>query len=256
MKKNGFLSIEIQNTRIEIINNFKSFFDLAYELNKFCHEIIELLPDKKDQRKYVYTLLFIRIIHTYNALIILAEHGLITQSRILLRSIVEAWYIINAICQEDSFLKDYLNNGIYNINKILKGADEVGLHSMQNKSIIELYDDIKQEVKNKKINDIRIYSLAEKAKLLDNYKILYTDLSRDVHSIITNLDSEYTIKDSNGNTKGIGYGPNQKYLKETLLFTLLTVLDTSEIISDVFEFNYTKKIHGFNINIRNLVKYQ
>jgi hypothetical protein len=98
----GFLSDEINSIRKNIRSKYLSFFKLAEEINRFCIKINNSIEvHNKDIQEILSALLYLRILETFESIMILAERGLVTQVKMLLRCMIES------VCLLSSVVKDY-----------------------------------------------------------------------------------------------------------------------------------------------------
>jgi hypothetical protein len=92
---NGYLGPEINVSKKKIYDHNKALFDLCIEINQFCQIFkYELKVDENDNIGIVATLLFFKLLDTYQSVILLYQYGLDTQARIVNRTILEGLWVL------------------------------------------------------------------------------------------------------------------------------------------------------------------
>jgi len=105
----GFLSEEIEKWSKRIRDAHLDYFELCESFNRLSHEIaFEISPHNKNIKELLISALFLRNLTSYQGFIILAERGLISESRMLLRCLMEATFTLCALAKNDDLIKIYI----------------------------------------------------------------------------------------------------------------------------------------------------
>ncbi|MDI6906433.1 MAG: DUF5677 domain-containing protein [Thermoanaerobacterales bacterium] len=228
----GFLSPEIESLKSEIKDKFGGLFELGYSLNRYAHRIKFLLKSNAyDPQRIVSTILFLRILNSFAAVVRLAEVGQCTDAKVVLRSIFEALFRLRNCTKDACFVYEYFESDQKELLKTLNiiREDKRGTFSkLKGYATDELYEAVKENVKAKGIKKPSCEQLAVKAGLETYYDWCYRVLSRDAHAAPGALN-DYLQVDANGTITGIDWGPQMKQIPlvmTTAATTLLIALDS------------------------------
>lgn len=107
----GFLSYETREGIGIIRHRFGDIFNLAERLNRYCIAKIGVskVPEK-NQSAFVIYLLAIRIVETFEGIIILYERGMAAPGKMLIRPILESLFTLAAIQKDPSLVDIFYNN--------------------------------------------------------------------------------------------------------------------------------------------------
>lgn len=90
INEEGYLSKDIIDIERKIYNQNHNYFDLAQSINKFGHSLkFKLNIHTKDAQQITSATLFVSLLESFNSLYILISKGLVNDSYIILRSILE-----------------------------------------------------------------------------------------------------------------------------------------------------------------------
>ena len=95
----GFFSSEIEKFRINVRNEqpTKAWFDYALDLNRLGFDMLRQVDTlRADRRQLLLNANFVRVHQSFQSALLLAERGLIPDSRVVLRSGVESAIASNA----------------------------------------------------------------------------------------------------------------------------------------------------------------
>lgn len=207
----GYLS-----TNTEIENNIylanKGVFDHAYRLNRLCQGLKEqFLPRDQEGQKVISNAVFIKILNGFQAIVILTKKGLKVESEILLRTILEALFILKILCEDDEFYKKYISMDAVRRKTLITVAQKnnYAVFEATRKILTEEFlEDLEEEIRKSGVDrgDFKVEQLAIKAKLHDLYESVYRLTSEAVHSQIRSLSS-YVKEDAQGKVVSFYDGP-------------------------------------------------
>lgn len=214
----GFLSEEAATARIQIIAKYDDFFEYARELNRYCMEFMAGLKiDWKDNYKLIINALFMRVLETYQGGFLLSELGMMPESKILVRSMLEMVFNIVALQKKPGLLEHYFNQHKVSHFRALKATLEFKSKplkdAVKNHKLEQLYLAKKIERKGKEFPTLSPKEWATEAELTDLYNVYYTDYSDSIHSNPSALDDHIDNKPDEIN---LAFGPSDKDLYDVL----------------------------------------
>lgn len=234
----GYLGNQIHESRKQVVAEYKTFFQLAEDLNDFFQKQKYSFDStiSKEQRQEIIGSLFLRIINSYQAVIILLSYGgLWPDAAVVLRSLMEAVFNLLAMINDENFYKKYIENHNFEVRRFYKNNPNfVKQHNLVN------YQEI---LNSKKIERIALNKIAEKAELADYYIKQYWSLSLDVHVGLKSIESFYNKKEEL--LELFHYDP--EFIKPMFFLSFDLMLKTFEKISGF----YQKKLPGDFIILKN-----
>lgn len=225
----GFLSKEVKDAIRKYKKEHKEWFDLAEELNNCFHRIVFVKDwEVKDNKGILLLGLGIRALSTYQGIQILIERGMVSESRVLLRSLFEVMFILVSISKDDLIYDKYLKHSTYttyrSMENILKAESflaEIKTSDIDNKVLAEVKEKgWKQILKEKGLMKTQIIEYATIANALASYYTTYSWLSESVHFAARDIVDEHIQFSENFEEVSIKWGPDREKINETLFFTL------------------------------------
>ncbi len=167
-------------------------FSLAIEVK----DSIEL--KNTDYSKIICSLLYFKIIDTTRGVTFLIEKHLLAESYVLIRHLMETFFILKAGCKNDDILKNYVGRDEYyrmkQCNIIL---NNIGKISPEKRIAVENeLEKIKSNIIENKIEEMDFEKLANKAGVGNIYEIYYRNLCNIAHSSIRSLDKYVVFNDA------------------------------------------------------------
>ena len=219
----GFFSSEIEKFRINVRNEqpTKAWFDYALDLNRLGFDMLRQVDTlRADRRQLLLNANFVRVHQSFQSALLLAERGLIPDSRVVLRSGVESAIASNALANDASFVEQMIDTHYRSrrtfarvmLDKFQANLSPAEIVAM-NKEIAEA---ITREALNghKELTDIKWEQVAEK-HCRDLYHLLYRSLSSDgTHATLDALERFLVVDD--GEIKAFKVAPDGAGLIETL----------------------------------------
>lgn len=100
----GFLSPAISEWVVNVKKQHKSWFDLASEINRESMAINDsVIPVPGNDRQLLGKLIYLRTLQFFQGAILLAERGMITEARTLVRSCAESSMALGGVARIDDF---------------------------------------------------------------------------------------------------------------------------------------------------------
>lgn len=250
---NAFLGEEINYFTNETEINNRELYDLLYDFNRFINEkkyfIKHTSAIVKDN---IILALFCKLIQTYNSIVLLAQRGLISDSKTLLRSLLETSINHNAIIYDEDYFDDYLGKGAI---ESLKLASQVKKNpSFFTEKIINQYSDeiiCKLKVEADKVRRINNIELSDVAKLKDVYVGLYSTLCLDVHGNIKAIDK--LLQKDGDIIKSINMTPSSEGHFEILYNSVWIMLTATKALSEYFSMNIENNLADYYVQMKMVV---
>ena len=160
----GFLSEDIANFQKQIREQYTKYFDVIQRVNTFYQQAkFRLSVYPQDGRKIVAVCLIIKIMNDMQAAILLAERGLVSQSRSLIRTGLEAFIILANICHVEEFWHSFITSDQVARLKLLRAIRDnpsVLFDEIRPYVTPELIDQLNQEIKESGVTEEKVKQLA------------------------------------------------------------------------------------------------
>lgn len=240
LNKSGFLSTEIlKHVRMTRDKHVK-WFNLCQDVNYFSHRVMfELKLHNEDPQEILVAVLFVKCMETFEAIILLIERGMVLQSKMLARCLLEALFKLGGLAKCPDLVPDYILSDELQRKKLLEKAKNCSFNPFghsKNINYEQLLKDLKNEVKEKNIREITVKEFAEKAGLYDWYLTGYALLSDSIHS--TPRDLQYYL---NANAKqeiiSLKWGPGSEGLDDILHMGINSLLLSIIAVVQFFKLN-------------------
>lgn len=259
---NGYLSPEINKIKDEIYKNNKALFDLCYEINQFCQIFkYELKVDDDDNIGIISTLLYFKLLDTYQTVILLYHHGLDTQARIVNRTILEGLWVLKNLYlhPEETFqllIEDEYYKKINMLQDIQNNHDNFYEYITKN-NILDIEEEMKKIESNMakfgitKVRKINVKEMALKSHSELEYYYIYKLLCRDVH-VDTGQLTNYFMSGVDGSIQGFDDSPSTNNIEEVLITSSDLILKAVIFLSKILNIDkkeeikyYIKQVHNF-----------
>ena len=236
INEEGFLGDSIADFERSIESQYAQFFELYRRTNKIAHEMtFHLEIPNKDGQKVIAAALFIRLLHSFQAVAILAQHGLRLDSETVLRGGLEALFTLNLLCKEKEFLDEYVGSDHVRRRNWFKVADSTSDPNFESlrryaNSHPEFRPKLEEEIKENSWKELKVKKIAERSGLISMYDGHYRLLSEAVHTSPHALESLLSFtKDQAPST--FEWGPGTQGLPFTLLTGVQMLLVGMKAIS-------------------------
>jgi hypothetical protein len=239
----GFFSPKIEDFRSSIrkVPGYKPWFDFADTLNSLGLDMLRghEVPLDHNQRLTVSVLL-VRTHQSFQAAVLLAEQGLIGDSRVVLRSAVEGAIAMNGIANDPQVIDQLINAHHFNQRKLarllLNNPDYRAVYLSEQIATMEAAikrADAIEVSQNKKLGDINWADVALR-HCNDLYQLVYRPLSSDgTHTTLDSIN-RYVSHNANMQIMAVNVGPDTADMVETLKAACLIFLWAADPFARVF----------------------
>ena len=102
LERDGFFSSQAEGLRLRTreMQPFKAWFDYALGLNRLGYEMLRSLDTLTSRERIALNASFVRVHNSFQSVLILAERGLVSDARGVLRSPVEWAIAIHALAED------------------------------------------------------------------------------------------------------------------------------------------------------------
>ena len=246
----GFLSPTMERYRASLkkVAAYKAWFDFAEELNRFGLDMLRDrdVPRHENQRLTI-AILFVRAHKSFQSSLLLAERGLISDARVVLRGAVEGAIAINALANDGAFLDQLIEAHYYNQRKtarlILNDPIYRAGHSPEQIAQMEAtvldVDAREKAVGPRKFGDPNWADVASK-HCKDLYQTLYRLFSADGTHTTINAIHRHVTYDANEKITDLKVGPDTSSLIETIMAACLMFIWAADPFVRAFDLNEIK----------------
>ncbi len=250
-KTDGFLSPTMEDFRTSLreIPAYKLWFEFAEELNRFGADMLEEHETPTtDNQRLIISVLFIRAHQSFQAVISLAEKGMLADARVVLRSAVEGAMALNILANDPTFDRQLIEAHLHNQRKtariVLNTPEYRSGYSTSDVAQMEatIKDVADQEATaGREFRDITWASVAAK-HCRDLYDLLYRSLSNDGTHTNVNAIHRFLEFDVSSQLTGLRFGPNTRDMVEVLKMACLMFIWAADPFARAHALQFQQKI--------------
>ena len=240
----GFLSPTMDSYRksLKTVPTYQAWLDFADGLNRLG---LDMLRDRDvprhDNQRLTIAILFIRAHKSFQSSVLLAERGLISDARVVLRSAVEGAIALNALANDATFLNVLIEAHHYNQRKTARVVLDDPLYKAQcslervaqMEATVQDVNAREKAVAPRKFCDPNWADVANK-HCKDLYQTLYRLLSSDGTHTTINAIHRHVGYDANQQISELKIGPDTSSLVETLKAACLMFIWAADPFARVF----------------------
>jgi Family of unknown function (DUF5677) len=239
----GYLGDEIREFRPSVIKKFQEYFDLFHEVSEYAHQKkFDINIEGKDSQHRFAAFLFARVLTGTPTVCFLSTYGLSNDARVVLRSTLEALFILIKIVKEPSFVTQYMGSNEVNRVRMMNAARNARYTPPEIKDVEdELLDYLNKRVKEERFRELKACDIASSVGMDMHYDGMYRRLSNDVHvaaeSLQPYLDSEIAGM--------IEWGPQFGGLATNLMSATDLLLRALNIIDGLFGMGMENELRAY-----------
>ncbi len=242
-RKYGFLGQEATENILTVRKRYFELFQLVDEVNEYIHKVIgEVKLDPYDMHQSLIGSLFAKMLHSFQAVIILGQYGLESDSNIILRALFDAIFIFGSIVEDREFAEKYVEyqtktSQLKKVNAAINNADDLKFDEEMIRKLTDRKEELEKELgidqgenkdkeKGKTVNMFSSEQLARKAGLNAMYQSGYRILSDDVHTSPFSIEAFLNIDKNEEQVKSIKLGPRYEAIKKNCCVAMSIILQT------------------------------
>lgn len=220
INENGFLDTDIQFWIAKHRKANGLLFQICDEVNQLAQiHLFKLDIHNNAVQEILVGLLFVRALSAYQASLLLCERGIITETKIILRTLLEILFRIAAISKDEVIANAYILEDEVHRKKFLnkfKSLNASVKSAAGNPELEDLLNTLKKNIEEKDIKELQTQWFAHKAGLDDFYNSAYSLFSDSVHANVRDLEELFNTN-FEGSITGINFGPDVSGLSKLLL---------------------------------------
>lgn len=240
---NGIFSPEARQLEEDIVQKNQKIFTFSHQLNKLAHKALQEIRIHQDKiEEIILFCLFLKIVKSYQAVIVLIQKAFSHEANTIVRSIFETLIVFKYLYEnQEKAVEAYIRSDFANRIKLIREIQNSKLPDYgEIKSNItqELIDGIESEIGKDKWEG-KVEQLAKKVGL-DGYYSIYRLLCLPVHAAVRSLN-DYMIFTNDRELKSFSYFPKEEttvVLNTNSDFMLRTII----IANEAFNLNLQKEI--------------
>jgi Family of unknown function (DUF5677) len=243
---NGFLDSNSSEVALHTNLVHREVLSYCKRLNNLAHRsLFSAKFSIDDSQQFLLAALMHKAMTAYQAIILLAERGMPSESQVVLRTLLEITFRIVAIAKNSEVGEAYIQQDETNrkkfINKLklLEKSRPIDIVDCELDSMLKT---VSQGIKDKNIKELNTAWFAEKANLLDFYNSAYAVLSNSVHVNVRHLENAFNL-DCKGELIGLNYGFSDKDLIQNVLTAAESLLLSLRAAYSIIDIEPADEIH-------------
>ncbi|MFC1626420.1 DUF5677 domain-containing protein [Pseudomonadota bacterium] len=230
IKTDGFLSEEAIEGRAVFLERFKDVFAMAEDMNRIAvKKLGEAKLDSVEDGPFIIYLLTIRIIESYESVIILMERGMLAPAKLIIRPLLEAMFTLIALEKDKTLVAKYFDTQDDAHLKMLRAStkwrDEFLKKAFKDAGLEAKFIKQKEKLKESPPKTLKPFQWAKAADLEDFYDVFYVYYASFTHSNLSALEDHI---DREADRLEASFGPSIEgfygLLRSATAFTLLAVM--------------------------------
>jgi hypothetical protein len=252
----GFLSAEIDDLTQKCHTKYKEWFELHESINRYCWGLTSRLKFHSDNRQeYITFALFLRMLGIFEGSYILIERGMVSETKVLLRTLMEALFSLRAIAKDKEGAEQFYQEHNYlkymALKKMLQANSQV--IPLNGRDHSKRLAELENEVKTKKLKPLSVENWAKKANLHDFYISAYSYFSWTAHSNIMEI-GQLLNGESDDSVRKIILSPNFEEVCKYLMTGIECIVIALGSINELFNLKENNKIEEFDRSYKELYK--
>jgi hypothetical protein len=222
VRRHGFLSpifsVVIEHCRTE----HHEWFEFAEGVNRLCLRLLwSLQPKRRKNQQLVVSILFARCLSAFQGAILLAERGMILESRYVLRALLETTFALVANASDKDFCENYIHDDDHRlltlVNACLRLPPEMKrFHKLEEEELERTKERAKRAIEARKSKALKVATIAARAGLMSHYDTIYRILSNAAHASVRDLDY-HIIPTPDDEIDKLGWGPQVAKVPDSIM---------------------------------------
>jgi Family of unknown function (DUF5677) len=251
----GFLSFDVEAIKKDIEKKYPELLQLAHEVNSFIWSYQHTLDINNEELPEVLGgTLYFRSVSHYQGLLLLLERGMLPQSQIMLRALIEALFSLVAISNDNSNAKKILESDEHERKAALIKLNEFRKPQNPNDPDIEFTETkiakIRTEIECKKTKKLKSIDKANDADMSSWYQTVYALTSFAVHSSPISLESHLVINEDDKKIKEFINEPEIIGANLAILYGVGAMLKAVSSISKILSIDEPVQLKQFNKRLK------
>ncbi len=233
----GFLSDESTSNQLaqQVISS--GYYKVCKNLNKLAQTLLHKAVIHPDDRKEIYmTLYYQRMLSHYQALIIMAERGMIHQVEIMLRCMMDTLFDLVAFHENNELFESLImGDSEQRLNLLIRIRKQQKITATYTQDELDDLDKIIASADNVEREDFKAYIKADMAGMLNDYRTTYPLLTETVHSSIHSLETDLIFHKDYDEIIGLtAFGQETGNMSNLLMTSANYIIVAMEILLTLF----------------------
>lgn len=191
--EDGFLAEDNLDFIHALESRYGKHIELCKELNTYSQKLqYELVVHNKHTPELLSSILFSRVLTTYQAALLVSFKGMRQQVNILIRCILEPLFPLVAISKDQAFSYELVKSDTVEdlkaLNKLIRYQERNNIDDAKFAQAKAQKSIITKRIKKDNLKGISVFDCAKKAGLEDWYDTLYAFTSSTLHSSVRSLE--------------------------------------------------------------------
>lgn len=203
----------------------RKWFDLFRRIVSLCHSVRQNLSWNASDRQQLFVIsLYLRSISLFEGVYVLAEKGLMAESRILSRSLLELSFILGAALKDRTFADGYVSSWNVRERKLRTQALPHLEQGGAAESVARISAQLREcEAASEGVNELKIEAISHLAGLHQLYETEYRALCRNTHIGLHDLD-QYLVREEANRVTAFQWGPSDNHFEFSVKQPMHTML--------------------------------
>lgn len=217
----GFLAEDLSGWASQVREKFKSWFELVSDLNRMAMRILyKATPMQSSSQQLVGALIFARSLQSYQAATLLAERGLLSDARTLVRSCAESAIALGGIAHDESFIDEIIDDyhkhrlSIANVMAIDPECSK-GLTPQQLDGLEKISAEISAKYQSSKPKSVKWDVVATRVGMTTLYNTVYRGISGDAAHVTADALNRHIQANDQADIECLIFEPSSKDLEDT-----------------------------------------
>jgi len=229
----GFLDSAENQRMVTIRERYAPWFGLIERLNGFAMSVLLRERPKVNEEVYLCTL-YARAVTMFQGVVLLAERGMATEARTLVRGCAETAIALGCVRRDKEFFdrldEDYDKHRIAMAHELLRLLPEKdpNLPAEQRTELQSFVDDLSAQYAPREPRRINWANAAVVAGMTDLYMTVYRQTSGDAAHVTLRALERHLEIDGNGTITGFRFFPEFEAVDETLSAAIAALLHATD----------------------------
>lgn len=191
----GFLSEPFDEVRCAVRGRYTGRRNILMRLNEQCVAVQhEISINKCELRELIGGALFARTLSSSQAAIIMLEHGLLSQAKVVLRSALESLFSLAAITANSRLALTFAQSADADKRRLANQMLKCTNDGLRDSLSAQQFDEATlRGISSSNVSGLKVREFADAAGMLDLYNSMYTILSSSTHASILDLSNHLVI---------------------------------------------------------------
>lgn len=257
-KEEGFLSTEMVDASQQCHRQYAEWFTLCESINKFSLALTSKVAYHPNNRQEcLAAALFLRTISVFEGTVILIERCMLSEAKILLRTLMETLFALRAITLHAELADEFYRNQYITKLIALRKFGKAGLNLAYFPGRDLTEHDLPERIKEldgligEKRTTMTTKHLAEKAGLHDFYATAYTVLSWTVHSNILDIAGSHMVGQSDSDITSIHLSVQMEEVEKWFMTACECMVVAMQSVNDMFKAGFENEIADYTRRYQN-----